>query len=184
MGPGIITLMAVVAVLILWVISSQRKLVKLDEMCKNALSQIGVQQNSRWDALGALADLTKQYDDHEYNTLVDVIGRRRSITGNSSVADVNAQENAITEAMGKIMAISESYPNLKADAMYTKTMDSVNQYEQNVRMSRMTCNDTLTKYNRLLRQIPTCFIAGMFGFVNREYLETPVEKQAMPSMKR
>jgi len=184
MGPGIIILLAVVAVIILWFITSQRNLVHLDEMCKNALSQIGVQQNSRWDALGALADLTKQYDDHEYNTLMDVIGKRRSITGTSTVADANAQENAITEAMGKIMAISEAYPNLKADTMYTKTMDSVNQYEQNVRMSRMTCNDTITKYNRVLRQIPVCFIAGMLGFMQREYLDTPEAKTEMPSMKR
>ena len=184
MGMGIIILIAVIVVIVLWVISSQRNLVQLDEMCKNALSQIGVQQNSRWDALGALADLTKQYDDHEYSTLMDVIGKRRSITSGSSPADVNAQENAITEAMGKIMAISEAYPNLKADAQYQKTMDSVNQYEQNVRMSRMSCNDTITKYNRTLRMIPTCFIAGMLGFMQREYLETPAEKQDMPSMAR
>ena len=184
MGTGLIILIAVIAVIVIWVVGSQRNLVKLDEMCKNALSQIGVQQNSRWDALGALADLTKQYDDHEYNTLMDVIGKRRSITGTSSIADANAQENAITEAMGKIMAISEAYPNLKADAMYTKTMDSVNQYEQNVRMSRMTCNDTITKFNQSLRQIPVCFIAGFLGFSQRAYLETPTDKQDMPSLVR
>ena len=184
MGTGIIILIAVVVIVVFWFIGSQRNLVNLDEMCKNAMSQIGVQQNSRWDALSALADLTKQYDDHEYNTLMDVIKQRRSIVGTSSAADANAQENAITEAMGKIMAVAEAYPNLKADAMYTKTMDSVNQYEQNVRMSRMTCNDTITKYNQALRQIPVCFIAGMLGFMTREYLQTPADKQDMPSMTR
>ena len=184
MSTGIIILIAVVAILVLWFIGSQRNLVNLDEMCKNAMSQIGVQQNSRWDALSGLADLTKQYDDHEYNTLMDVIKQRRSIVGTSSAADANAQENAITEAMGKIMAVAEAYPDLKASENYAKMMDSVNQYEQNVRMSRMTCNDTITKYNQALRMIPVCFIAGMLGFMTREYLQTPVEKQDMPTLTR
>jgi len=179
-----IILIAIVVILILWAISAQRSLVNADELCSNALSQIGVQQNSRWDALGALADLTRQYSDHEYQTLMDVIGKRRSITASSSVADANAQENMLTEAMGKIMAISEAYPDLKANTMYTQTMESVNKYEQNVRMSRMTFNDAVTKYNRLLRQIPTSFIAGAFGFSKRDYLDTPQEKTEMPSMKR
>lgn len=179
-----IILIAIVAIMILWFIGSQRNLVTLDEMCKNAMSQIGVQQNSRWDALNGLADLTKQYDNHEYNTLMDVINQRRSIVGTSSAADANAQENAITEAMGKIMAVAEAYPDLKANENYAKMMDSVNQHEQNVRMSRMTCNDTITKYNQSLRQIPVCFIAGMLGFVTREYLQTPAEKQDMPTLTR
>lgn len=183
MIAGIIIIVGVV-ILVLWVISAQRSLVNTDELCSNALSQIGVQQNSRWDALSALADLTKQYSDHEYQTLMDVIGKRRSITGSSSASDVNAQENMLTEAMGKIMAITESYPDLKANTMYTQTMDSVNRYEQNVRMSRMTFNDTVTRYNRLLRQIPTSFVASAFGFSKRDYLDTPEGKVEMPSMQR
>lgn len=179
-----IVIAGVVIVLILWLVSTQRSLVEIDELCSNALSQIGVQQNSRWDALGALADLAKQYSDHEHQTLMDVIGRRRPISGESSAADANAQENMITEAMDKIMAISEAYPDLKANTLYTQTMENVNKYEQNVRMSRMTFNDTVTKYNRLLRQIPTCFIAGVMGFSKRDYLETPAGKAEMPSMNR
>ena len=184
MGTGLIILIAVIVILVLWVIGSQRNLVNLDEMCKNAMSQIGVQQNSRWDALSGLADLTKQYDNHEYNTILDVIKQRQTINGTSTAADANIQENAITQAMGKIMAVAEAYPNLKANENYAKMMDSVNGYEQNVRLSRMTCNDTITKYNQALRMIPVCFIAGMLGFVTREYLQTPAEKQDMPTLTR
>ena len=184
MGTGLIILIAVIAIIVLWVIGSQRNLVNLDEMCKNAMSQIGVQQNSRWDALSGLADLTKQYDNHEYNTIMDVIKQRQTINGTSSAAEANIQENAITQAMGKIMAVAEAYPNLKANENYAKMMDSVNQYEQNVRLSRMTCNDTITKYNQALRVIPVCFIAGMLGFIAREYLQTPAEKQDMPTLTR
>ena len=82
MSAGIIILIVVLvllAMIIGWVISVQRNLVGLDEICKNAMSQIGVQQNSRWDALGALADMVKQYDDHEYNTLKDIIAQRTNI---------------------------------------------------------------------------------------------------------
>ena len=82
----IIAIIAIVlvALIVVWVISVQRRLVSIDELCGNAMSQIGVQQNTRWDALNALADLTKQYDEHEYNTLKDVIAHRQPITANST----------------------------------------------------------------------------------------------------
>lgn len=176
-GGGIILL------LILWVVSAQRKLVHFDENINNALSQIGVQLTSRWDALTALLDLTKGYAAHESEALLGVTKMRRTITMKSSPAEVNAQENIITEAMGKIMAVAEAYPDLKANQNYIKTMDSVNQYENQVRTSRMVYNDSVTKLNRLIRTIPTCFIAGMLGFSQRAYLEDDVAKADMPSMK-
>lgn len=174
---------AVVVIIILWVVSVQRSLVHLDENCNNALSQIGVQQNSRWDALTSLLDLTKAFAAHEYETLSSVVKGRRQITNTSSVADANAQENMLTEAMGKIMAVAEAYPDLKSDATYIKTMDSVNSYEDKVRMSRMVLNDSVTKLNRSVRQIPTSIIAGMLGFRQRDYFAQDEKKADMPSMK-
>ena len=106
----IIALIIVVVLIVLWFISAQRKLVALDENINNAMSQIGVQLSSRWDALTALLDLTKGYAKHEYETLSETIKMRSSITVKSSAADVNNQENILTEAMGKIMAVAESYP--------------------------------------------------------------------------
>ena len=114
----------VLAIIILWFISAQRKLVAMDENINNALGQIGVQLSSRWDALTTLLDLTKGYADHEYKTISDTIKMRTSINSNSSAAEVNKQENMLTEAMGKIMAVAESYPELKANENYIKTMDS------------------------------------------------------------
>lgn len=116
----------VLVIIILWFISAQRKLVAMDENINNAMGQIGVQLSSRWDALTALLDLTKGYADHEYKTISDTIKMRTSINSNSSAAEVNKQENMLTEAMGKIMAVAESYPELKANENYIKTMDSVN----------------------------------------------------------
>lgn len=176
-------LAVVIAVVVLWFISTQRKLVAMDENVNNAMSQIGVQLSSRWDALTALLDLTKGYAEHEYKTLSDTIKMRTSITSRSSAEDVNAQENILTEAMGRIMAVAESYPELKANENYIKTMDNVNAYEETVRKSRLVYNDSVTKLNRTIRMFPTSIVAGIIHIVSRDYLEANDKKADMPSMK-
>ena len=179
----LLIIIAIVALVVLWVIGVQRKLVEKDELCKNALSQIGVQQASRWDALTALVELVKSYNEHEYNTLRDVIAMRKTITGESSVADAQAQEQALTGLVRNINVVAERYPDLKANENYAKAMDSVNLYENQVRLSRMTFNDTVTKYNKEIRQFPTSLVAGILGFNTRDYLNEAVGKTDMPSMK-
>ena len=179
----ILIIIALIALLVLWVIGVQRKLVEKDELCKNALSQIGVQQASRWDALTALVELVKSYNEHEYNTLRDVIAMRKTITGESSVAEAQAQEQALTGLVRNINVVAERYPELKANENYAKAMDSVNLYENQVRLSRMTFNDTVTKYNKEIRQFPTSLVAGILGFNTRDYLNEAVGKTDMPSMK-
>lgn len=173
----------IVALIAVWFISVQRRLVKQEEICKNSLSQIGVQQASRWDALTALAEMTKSYSEYEYKTLSDVIAKRRAVTGASSSADANAQENLITEAMTHIMAVGEAYPELKASETYVKTMDSINTYENQVRMSRMVYNDSVTKFNNIVRQFPSSIAASMLHFSVREYLVENTGKDSVPSMK-
>ncbi len=173
----------VLAVIVLWFISAQRRLVAMDENINNAMGQIGVQLSSRWDALTALLDLTKGYAEHEYKTLSDTIKMRTSISSSSSAADVNRQENILTEAMGRIMAVAESYPELKANENYIKTMDSVNQYENMVRKSRLIYNDSVTKLNREIRMFPTSIAAGILHITSRDYLEASEKKADMPDMK-
>lgn len=179
--PYLIAL-GVVIFLIIWLVAAQRNLVETDERCKNALSQIGVQQNSRWDALTALAQLTKSYNEHEYKTLMDVISKRQQIDSSSSATSVDQQEDLIKSTLSKIVAIAEAYPDLKAQQSYSKTMSSVNEYENNVRMSRMVYNDTVTRFNQLVRQIPTSIAASIFKFRDREYLKTEDSKTQMPDM--
>lgn len=179
----IIAIIAVVVLLIVWIVSVQRNLVSKEEICKNSLSQIGVQQASRWDALKALAEMTKSYSDYEYKALTDIIAMRKPVTANSTVADANAQEAMISQAMARINAVSERYPELKASEVYGKTMDSVNTYENQVRMSRMVFNDSVTNFNRLVRQFPNNLVAGILGFQAKDYLVENVGKTEMPSMK-
>ena len=178
-----IIVIAVVAVLVLWVISVQRKLVNAEEIVKNAMSQIGVQQSSRWDALTGLVELLKSYNEHEYNTLRDVIAARSNIGSNSSAAEAQAQEDLITKVMSRISVVAEQYPNIKADTMYVNTMNSVNTYENQVRMSRMTYNDSVTRYNRMIRQIPDSIVASIFRFTEKDYLKEVAAKADMPSLK-
>ncbi|MBR5054106.1 MAG: LemA family protein [Bacteroidales bacterium] len=180
---ALLILIVLVALVVLWVISVQRKLVEKDELCKNALSQIGVQQASRWDALTALVELVKSYNEHEYNTLRDVIAQRKNITGESTVAEAQAQEQVLTGLVRNINLVAEQYPELKANENYAKAMDSVNLYENQVRLSRMTFNDTVTKFNKEIRQFPTSLVAGLLGFKTRDYLDEAVGKSDMPSMK-
>ena len=179
----IIIIVAVIALLIVWVIGVQRQLVSAEEVCKNSMSQIGVQTKSRWDALTALVELVKSYNEHEYNTLKDVIAARKQITGSSTAAEVEAQEQAIAGAMKQINVVAEQYPDLKANENYGKAMDSVNTYENQVRMARMVYNDSVTKFNRLVRQIPNSFVAGFLGFKEKDYLQEDAAKSEMPSMK-
>ena len=179
----VIIIIAIVAILVLWVISVQRKLVKHEEICKNGLSQIGVQQSSRWDALKALAELTKGYSDHEYKTITDTIAQRRPITAASSSSDANAQENLFAQAMQHLNVVIEKYPEIKANETFLTTMQSVNTYTDQVRMSQMVYNDSVTKFNQLIRQFPDSIVASLFHFEPRGYLEKDESKQEIPSMK-
>lgn len=156
----------------------------MDENVNNAMSQIGVQLSSRFDALTALIDLAKGYAAHESQTLIETIKSRRSvITAKSTPEDVLKQEGVISEALGRISMVAERYPELKADKGYAKCMDAVDSYEKMVRTSRLIYNDSVTKLNRELRLFPTSLAAGLLGFRTRDYLEQQEEKSDMPSMK-
>ena len=168
----------------IWAISTQRKLVVMDENINNAMSQIGVQLSSRFDALTALLDLTKGYAAHESQTMIETIKSRRSvITAKSTPEDVLAQEGVISEALGRIAMVAEQYPDLKSSQNYIKCMDAVDSYEKMVRTSRLIYNDSVTKLNRELRMFPTSLLAGMLGFRQRDYLETNDVKADVPKMR-
>ena len=81
------------------------------------------------------------------------------------------------------MAVAESYPELKANENYIKTMDSVNEYEKTVRQSRLIYNDSVTKLNRAIRMFPTSIAAGILNIKSRDYLEADDRKADMPNMK-
>lgn len=175
-------ILIVLAVLVgLYFLNTQRELVNLDEMANNALSQIGVQLTSRWDAVTALVKLTKDYARHEHDTLVEAIEKRR-ITNPTTAQQINDQFSATSEILGRLIAVSERYPELKASEVYRDTMASLQKYEENVRMSRMVYNDSATKMNRIVRQWPSSIVASILHFGKREYLQTEEKKQEYPDI--
>ena len=96
--------------------------------------------------------------------------------------DVNANEAALQAMSAKLIAIAEQYPDLKANQNYQQAMADVKQYEENVRLSRMTFNDTVTKYNNQVRMFPGSVVAGILGFAKRDYLADEPAKKDYPDI--
>jgi len=181
MSTTLIIILAIAAALVLWGIGVQNKLVQSDELCNNALKQINVQQVSRYDALQALVKLTREYASYESETLQKVIEMRRiTASPNPTVEDINANEAALQAMSAKLIAVAEQYPDLKANQTYQQTMADIKQYEENVRLARMTFNDTVTKYNNQVRMFPGSVVAGILGFAKREYLAEDASKKDYP----
>lgn len=172
----LLIIIGLVVVVGVYIFTTQRKLVNLDELCKNAMSQISVQLNSRWDAVLALAKMASKYAKHESETIINAINARRQIQV-TTAEQVNAQQGELSQIMGRLMAIGEAYPELKANDLYINAQNGVNQYEENVRMSRMVYNDTATKMNRMVRMWPSSFVASMLNFREKEYLTVDEEKK-------
>lgn len=172
---GIIVALAVIV--IGYFISTQRTLVGLDEMCKNALSQIEVQLNSRFDAVIALAKTAAQYAKHESETIIQTIEARGGNTSVATPAGINAQADLLGQMMSRLNVVVEQYPELKASDLYAKAQDGQRQYEENVRISRMVYNDTATKMNRMVRQWPSSIVASMLHFDVKEYLKVDNEQK-------
>lgn len=160
-----------------WVISTQRTLVVLDDIINNAMSEIGVQLSYRFDAVTALLDLTKGYAPYEVQTLMETIRSGRSvITAKSTPDEVFRQESFLNEALARILLVAEQCPELKMNENYMKYMDAVCGYEKVVRTCRSTYNDSVTKFNRLIRIVPIGMLAARLGFKKRDYLETAAER--------
>ena len=179
MSTALIIIIVLAVIVIGYFISTQRSMVNLDELCKNALSQIEVQLNSRFDAVVALAKAAAQYAKHESETILETIQARG---GNSGVAAntpaaINAQTDLLSQMMGKLNVVVERYPELKASDLYKETQEGMKQYEEHVRMSRMIYNDTATKMNRMVRQWPSSIVASMLHFDQKEYLKVDDEKK-------
>ena len=182
MSNTVIIVIAVVAVIVLWFIATQNGLVKKDEICTNALKQINVQQVSRYDVILAQVKLVREYASYEAETFQKTVEARK-ITASASptAAEINANEEVLKEVSAKLIAIAEAYPDLKANQSYQKAMDSIEKYEENVRLSRMTFNDTVTIYNRQVRSFPASIVAGILGFGRRDYLAEDTKRKEFPS---
>ena len=159
-----------------WFVSTQRSLVVLDENCKNSLSQIEVQLNSRWDALMQLSRQAEKAGMIEAKAMIETIKARRPLVPNSAQS-INENEGQLNQLFSRLMMLGEQYPQFRLMPLFAKSMESISSYEENVRISRMVYNDTTTKFNRAIRQWPGSFVASMLHFTERDYLKIDNEQK-------
>lgn len=176
-----IVLIVVLIMVVAWAISTYNTLITVRERVDNAKAQISTQIESRWDAVKSLIEATKLYSKHEAEVLESVTEKRSSIGQNSSIKDIENSEVELNNVLGRLIAVAESYPDLKASSVYMSTMTSINKFEDNVRNARMIYNDMVTKFNRKIKVFPSSIIANMFHFDERDYFEGTETKQDMPS---
>lgn len=162
---------------IAYFVSTQRELVNLDEMCKNALSQIEVQLNSRFDAVLAMAKTAAKYAEIESETIIQAIQARGGNGRANTPEAINQQSDLLGQLLGRMNVVFERYPELKASELYVNAQNGQREYEENVRMSRMIYNDTATKMNRMVRQWPSSIVASLLHFEVKEYLKVDSEEK-------
>ena len=179
MSTTLIIIIIVAVIVIGYFIATQRSLVNLDELCKNALSQIEVQLNSRFDIVISLAKTAAKYAAHESETIIKTAqARSGNSTAPASPAEaINQQSNLLSQLMGRLNVVFERYPELKASELYVNAQKGEKEYEEHVRMSRMVYNDTATKMNRMVRQWPSSIVASILHFDIKDYLKVDDEKK-------
>jgi LemA protein len=175
---ALIIIIVLAVIVIGYFISTQRSLVNLDELCKNALSQIEVQLNSRFDVVLSMAKTAAKYAAHESETIIKTIEARGGGSGTANTpAAINQQSDLLGQLMGRLNVVFERYPELKASELYIKAQEGQKEYEEHVRMSRMIYNDTATKMNRMVRQWPSSIVASMLHFDVKDYLKVDSEEK-------
>lgn len=178
---AVIIFFAIIIGMGIWIVSVYNSFVTLRERVFNARAQIATQIESRWDAISNLISATKQYAQHEAEVLENVTLSRTTLGRDSTVEQLEQDETQLNNVLGRLIAVSESYPELKASSVYQQAMEGVNKFEDHVRHSRMIYNDVVTRFNRRLKQFPTNIIGGMFNFKEKSYFEETQTKTEMPT---
>ena len=173
MGLAII---AIIIVLVIWVIGMYNGLVISRNKVKNAWSQIDVQLQRRFDLIPNLVDSVKGYMKHEEGVLTKVTELRTSWASASTVSEKAKLDNELSGALKTIMAVSENYPDLKANQNFSELQEELRNTENKISFSRQFYNDSATMYNTKLEVIPTNIIANMFNFKPEELFKTDSEE--------
>ena len=164
-------ILAIVVVLIIFVISIYNSLVTLRQRVKNAWSQIDVQLQRRFDLIPNLVECVKGYMAHEKETLEKVTELRTSWAKAQSVGEKADLDNQLSNALKTIMAVSENYPDLKANQNFSELQEELRGTENKISYSRQFYNDSVTRYNTKLELFPSNFIASMFHFMPEDLFQ-------------
>lgn len=157
-------LLAIIFVLIIAVIVIYNSLVTLRQRVKNAWSQIDVQLQRRFDLIPNLVETVKGYMTHEQDTLSKVTDLRSSWAKAQTVNEKAVLDNQLSDVLKSIMAVTENYPDLKANQNFIGLQQELSSTEDKISYSRQFYNDTVTRYNTKLELFPSNVIASMFHF--------------------
>jgi LemA protein len=178
--------LGVVVVIVIWAITVYNGLVAMRQRTNQAFADIDVQLKLRHDLIPNLVETVKGYAAHERGTLEAVIQARNAAIAAPSVEQKVAAENVLTGALRQLFALSENYPNLKANANFQQLQDQLSDIENKLAASRRFFNNAVQEYNTGIQQFPASLFAGIFGFAQRPFFDVGSDRAQLeqaPSVK-
>ena len=191
---GVWILLGLIVLFVLFIVGIYNRLVTARNGYKNAFAQIDVQLTRRYDLIPNLVEIAKGYIKHERETLEAVIAARNSAVSGLKAAAANpgsaaaiqtlgGAETALSGALGRLFAVAESYPDLKANQNMMQLSEELTSTENKVAFARQAYNDSVLSYNNAREVFPGSVVAGMFGFQPAELLQIEsAEKRAVPKV--
>jgi LemA protein len=179
-------ILGVAVVVVIWAISVYNGLVAMRQRTNQAFADIDVQLKQRHDLIPNLVETVKGYASHERGTLEAVIAARNTAVAAPGVEQKVAAENMLTGALRKLFALSEAYPDLKANANFQQLQSDLSDIENKLAASRRFYNNAVQEYNTGIQQFPAALFAGIFGFHERTFFDVGTDRPQLdqaPSVK-
>jgi len=164
----------------IWI--TYNRLVKQDEAIKALWAQVETQLQRRSDLIPNLVEVVKGYAKHEKEIFENVALARAKLAGARSVDEKISANNELSGFLGRLLAIAENYPNLKANESFNKLMDELAGTENRIAIERKRYNEGVLRFNQLTRRFPVNLIAQSFDFQKGVYFEAPESKQEVPKV--
>lgn len=176
-------ILAVLVILALVIISCYNNLVTSRGKVANSWSQIDVQLKRRFDLIPNLLETVKGYASYEKQTFEAVMQARNNYMAAGTHQDVMKANNELTQGLGKLFAITESYPELKANENFLKLQNELAKTEDKICYARQFYNDVVMAYNNKIQMFPTSILANRFGFFEEPYFKADDNETATPQVK-
>jgi LemA protein len=167
----VVIVIAAVVLLLILVVLAYNRLVRLRNRAQNAWAQVDVQLRRRYDLIPNLVETVKGYASHERATFDEVTQARTAAQQAQGVQEQAQAENALTAAIGRLFAVAEAYPELRATENFQQLQSQLQDTEQKIAVSRQIYNDAVLSYNNATETVPSNVIAGIFGFSRRDFFE-------------
>jgi LemA protein len=158
-------------------------LVKKDEDIKAAWAQVEVQLQRRSDLIPNLVETVKGYAIHEKTIFEEVANARAKLAGAATIGQKISSANELSGVLGRLLAIAENYPNLKANESFNRLMDELAGTENRIAVERKRYNEKILIFNQTIRKFPTNILANVFNFKAGVYFDVPKEKEGVPEVK-